>query len=271
MLRRVIVGASIAAASWAAYFTARRWYETWGVEPDEQTRPLPGDDLIPDGTALLTRGITIDAPPEAVWPWLVQIGFGRGGWYSYDQMDMRGKSADAILPEYQNLAVGDTVPVSPDAGFTVKLVEPNHALGVYIDTEIVESWQKKASESIAVKETPGLSMSGGMLSTSMPQEFKISWTIVLEPVGVGQTRLIERTRGWFGSGNVSTKAMMPMLGFGIFLMTRKQMLGIRDRVERVASLERVEREAAVAVPMAAHEGNGKGETAAPDTVVASAG
>jgi hypothetical protein len=105
----------------------------------------------------------------------------------------------------------------------------------------------------------------------MPQEFKVSWTIVLEPVGSGQTRLIERTRGWFGSGTVATKAMMPMLGFGIFLMTRKQMLGIRDRVERVASLERIEREAAVAVPMAAHEGDGKGETPTADTVVASAG
>jgi hypothetical protein len=271
MLRRVIVGASVAAAGWATYVWARRWYGTWGFEPEEQAKALPGDDIVPDGTNLLTRGITIDAPPEAVWPWLVQMGYGRAGWYSYDQLDMKGRSADTIVPELQKLEVGDVLPTHPDGGFTVKLVEPNRALAVYVDTDLVESWQKKPAASISVKETPGLAMSGGFLERASPQEFKISWAFVLEPAGPGRTRLIERTRGWFGPGAPATRMLMPMLGFGVFVMTRQQMIGIRRRVERVASLERVEREAAVAVPMAAHEGNGKGETPTPETVVASAG
>jgi hypothetical protein len=270
MLRRVIVGASVAAASWATYVGVRRWYATWGVEPEEQTKALPGDDIVADGANLLTRGITIDAPPEAIWPWLAQMGYGRAGWYSYDQLDMKGRSADAIVPELQTLEVGDVVPTHDAGGFEVKLVEPNRALAVYVDTALVESWQKKATGSISVKETPGLAMSGGFLSTASPQEFKISWAWVLEPVGPGQTRLIERTRGWFGPGNPGTRMLMPMLGFGVFVMSRRQMIGIRQRVERVASLERVEREAAVAVPMAAHEGNGKGETPTSETIVASA-
>jgi uncharacterized protein YndB with AHSA1/START domain len=270
MLRRLIVGASIAAAGWAIYYNVRRWYATWGFEADEQTKRLPGDEIIPDGANLLTRGITIDAPPEAVWPWLVQLGYERGGWYSYDQMDVRGKSADTILPEFQKLEVGDIVPTDPAGGFEVKLVEPGRALGLYVDTALVER-QRKPAESVSVTPTPGLAMSGGMMSASLPSEFKISWTVVLEPDGSGKTRLIERARGWFGPSAASSRMLMPVAGFGIFVMTRKQMLGIRQRVERVASLERVEREAAIAVPMATHEGNGKGESQAPETIVASAG
>jgi hypothetical protein len=271
MLRRVIVGASLAAAGWTTYAAVRRWYETWGVEPGEQAADLPGDDIVADGANLLTRGITIDAPPEAIWPWLVQMGYGRAGWYSYDQLDMKGSSAVQIVPELQKLEVGDMVPTHDAGGFLVKLVEPNRALGLYVDTALVESWRTKSPASISATETPGLAMSGGFLEKASPQAFKISWTFILEPAGPGRTRLIERTRGWFGPGAPSTRMLMPMLGFGVFVMTRRQMLAIRERVERVVGLERVEREAAVAVPMAARETNGKGETPTPDTIVASAG
>jgi hypothetical protein len=267
MLRRIMVGASIAAASWVGYYSIRRWWATWGVVPDEQARPLPGDELVPEGTNLLTRGITIDAPPEAIWPWLVQMGFGRGGWYSYDQLDMKGTSLEAIVPELQKIAVGDTLPTHPDGGFEVKLVEPNKALAVYLDTKLVQSWQTKPAESISAKQTPGLAMSGQFLGSASPQEFKVEWAWVLEPAGPGRTRLIERTRGWFGEGNLGSKAMMPMLGFGVFVMMRRQMLGLRDRAERLARLEGIEREVAVAVPMAMGEGNGS----APNEVVVPAG
>ena len=266
MIRRIVVGATIATAAWAGYTGIRRWWATWGFVPDEQDRPLAGDDLVPDGTNLLTRGITIEAPPEAVWPWLVQMGYGRAGWYSYDQMDMRGKSADTIVPELQKIAVGDTLPTHPDGGFEVKLVEPNKALAVYLDTALVQGWQKKPAESISATQTPGLAMSGTFLGSASPQEFKIEWAWILEPAGAGRTRLIERTRGWFGQANVGSKAMMPMLGFGVFVMMRRQMLGIRDRVERLARLEGIERDVAVAVPIVG-ETNGN----APKEVVASAG
>lgn len=254
MFKRIVVGAGIAAASWIGYVSVRRWWSTWGVDQDEQTKTLPGDELIAEGRNLLTRGITIDAPPEAVWPWLVQMGYGRAGWYSYDRLDMKGTSAEGILPEHQVLEVGDTVPTHPDGGFEVKLVEPDRVLALYVDTELVESWQKPA-ESISKKETPGLAMSGGMMSSSMPQEFKVSWTFVLEPAGPGRTRLIERTRGWFGAGSRGSKAALPLLGFGVFVMTQRQMVEIKRRAERSAGLAKAERDA-VAVPMTTIASNG---------------
>ena len=119
MDKRFILGLSIG-AGFGAGIAVRR-FRTWGIERDEAERPLPGDDVVDEGETLLTRGITIDAPPDAVWPWLVQMGYGRGGWYSYDQLDMKGRSAETPLPEFQSLEVGDVVPTHPGGGFVVRL------------------------------------------------------------------------------------------------------------------------------------------------------
>ncbi len=232
MLRRIVVGASLATAGWATYFGARRWSASWGVDAEEQTRPLPGDDVVADGETLLTRGITIDAPPEAVWPWLVQMGFGRAGWYSYDRLDMKGRSAGSIVPELQSLSIGDVLPTHPGGGFEVRMLEPDRTLVVYLDTKIVESWKTKPADSISPTGTPGLAMSGGFMDAASPTDFTVSWAWVLEPAGLGRTRLVERVRGRFGPGDGRSKALMPVFGFGVFVMLRRQLLGIRDRVER---------------------------------------
>jgi hypothetical protein len=77
------------------------WQHRWGASDQEVQRAMPGDDVLPDA-ASTTRAITIAAPPEQVWPWLVQLGYGRGGWYSYDWIDNDGRpSADRIIPELQ--------------------------------------------------------------------------------------------------------------------------------------------------------------------------
>src|SRR5207253_707859 len=92
---------------------------------------LPGDDLVPSPRARFTRAITLDAPPQQVWPWLVQIGCHRAGWYSYDDLDNGGQpSADHILPEFQDLAVGDEIWAAPDGtlAFAVKALEHGQAL-----------------------------------------------------------------------------------------------------------------------------------------------
>ena len=81
-----------------------------------------------------TRGITIDAPPEAIWPWLVQMGYGEAGWYSYDQLDQRGTSATGINAAWQQLAVGDIVPTHPGGGFEVARFDPGRALVLRSDT-----------------------------------------------------------------------------------------------------------------------------------------
>jgi len=103
------------------------WQHRWGATDEEVGRPMPGDDLIPDA-ATTTRAITIAAPPEQVWPWLVQLGYGRAGWYSYDWIDNDGQpSADRIIPELQQLQVGDQILMLPGMGPRVREVEPNRS------------------------------------------------------------------------------------------------------------------------------------------------
>jgi hypothetical protein len=92
------------------------WQHRWGATDLEVRRAMPGDDVIPDA-ASTTRAITIAAPADQVWPWLVQLGYGRGGWYSYDWIDNDGRpSADGIIPELQQLEVGCSDPDGPGNG-----------------------------------------------------------------------------------------------------------------------------------------------------------
>jgi hypothetical protein len=231
MLKRIVVGSAIAAAGWAAYATTMRWYRTWGIDPDEAGRALPGDDLVPEPGACDTRGLTIEAPPEAVWPWLVQMGYGRGGWYSYDAVDMKGASSGMIQPENQSLAVGDVVPTDPGGGFVVKVVEPEQALVLYIDPEVLAA--RKAA-TLPVAEAPGLAMSGKFLETATPPQFTAVWTFALEPLAGGRTRLLERFRVRMDGASAGSRFLAPLLGFGVFVMTQRQMLGIRTRAEKLA-------------------------------------
>jgi hypothetical protein len=236
MFRRILLFlVSLGAALTATYLVAvRPLWKHWGVDPAEAERPLPGDDLVPMPQAGDTRGLTMAAPPSAVWPWLVQMGFGRAGWYSYDAIDMTGKSVAEIHPEWQSLAVGDIVPTDPRGGFLVKALEPEKALVLYYDTALMQS-QFAAAADAAVETAPAnLRATGKALGTMTPPEFSISWAFVLEPTVEGGTRLIERFRL---SGEMTGRAAIisgKALGLGIFTMARKQMLGIQERAERVA-------------------------------------
>jgi hypothetical protein len=92
----------------------RRWHLHWGATQEEATAPLPGDALMAQAQYKSTRAISIDAPPEAVWPWLVQVGCLRAGWYSNDLLDNLARpSATTIVPELQHLEIGQWVPMSP--------------------------------------------------------------------------------------------------------------------------------------------------------------
>ena len=92
----------------------RRWHLRWGSTPAEVASRLPGDGLMPGAQYKSTRAINIDAPPEAVWPWLVQVGCLRAGWYSNDLLDnLTHPSATVIVPELQHIEVGQWVPMSP--------------------------------------------------------------------------------------------------------------------------------------------------------------
>jgi hypothetical protein len=224
----------------------------WGVDPGEAQLPVPGDDLVAEPSAVETRGITIEAPPAAVWPWLVQMGYERAGWYSYDAMDQKGRSADAILPEFQQLAVGDIMPTHPGGGFRVEVVEPKRALVLYSDTELVREQARQAEEQGRTElPTPGLKVSGAMTGAAFP-EFAASWAFYLKPIeGGSKTRLIERFRARTPGGGAANVVLGEIMGTGIVLMQRKQMIGIKERVEGTRraepeSLETVPAEAPVA-------------------------
>ena len=233
-MRAIVLGTAIGVSAAVGVSQARRWWKTWGVAPDEASKPLPGDGVVPDPVAVETRGITIDAPPSAVWPWLVQMGYGRAGWYSYDQLDQRGSSAEAIVPAWQELKVGDILPTHPGGGFEVVVAEPGRALVVRSDTALVRT-QAEAAKAAPTggldSATVGVQASGAVLG-STPQDFSASWAFVLEPVGEGQTRLIERFRVWYGEGSPAARFVMPFVGFGVFVMLQRQMTGIRERAEQ---------------------------------------
>ncbi|AXY51374.1 hypothetical protein [Rhodococcus ruber] len=118
----------------------RRWRTTWGATAGELAAQYPGDDLVPAPDWGFTRAVTVDAPPERVWPWIVQIGQGRGGFYSYEGLEnligCRITNATAIRPDLQHLAVGDPIRQHPKAPpLTVAVLEPNRDLVLHGATE----------------------------------------------------------------------------------------------------------------------------------------
>jgi hypothetical protein len=237
MLRRlVLLTAAAGAAGYAAWKLAvEPAYREWGVDPDDAAKPLAGDDLVPEPTVVDTRSITIAAPPSAVWPWLVQMGYGRAGWYSYDAIDMAGQSVDRIVPEWQTLAQGDTMPTAPGSGFHVAVLEPERALVLYVDEAMIAAQAEAAKKDTGIGEAPAnVRASGAAMGSWFPKDFTAAMALVLEPLGTDATRLLVRYRVRMGE-SAATRITGPLTGVGIFVMTRKMMLGICDRAERAAA------------------------------------
>jgi hypothetical protein len=239
MFKKLFVFGAAAASAGAAigFVQARAAFRTWGLDASEATRLLPGDEIVTDAEAIDTRGIDIDAPPEKVWPWLVQMGYGRAGWYSYDQLDMNQPSADHIVPELQALGVGDIVPTHPGGGFEVRVIEPGEALVLYADRKLIDEQAAAARHTLA-EASVNIRATGKYLDASMRGDFQASWAFVLEPRPEGRTRLIERFRGHMDlpveagpAAQVAPAIAGKALLFGLFVMVRRQMLGIRDRAE----------------------------------------
>ncbi len=206
--RRVALGATlIGGGSLAAYVNyIRPWTKRWGATDEEVARILPGDALVARADYVATRAITIHAGPSEVWPWLVQIGSGRAGWYSYDRLDNGGlPSASEILPEHQSLAIDDLVPMIPgeNVGVWVKEIDPPRRM---------LWWDRKG---------------------------EYTWEWLLEPAGDDDTRLISRLRATYPP-LLSTRTLYVVVATsGDILMMRRCLLGIRDRAERRAAASRV--------------------------------
>ena len=111
-MAHAIAGAIIALPMFPITPLLRPWHSRWGATDDEVAAAMPCDEMVPGCQYVVTRAVTIGASPEAVWPWLVQVGFGKAGYYSYDLLDNAGhRSADRIVPEFQDTRVGDWVPM----------------------------------------------------------------------------------------------------------------------------------------------------------------
>ena len=186
----------------------RPWYSRWGSTTKEQQRPLPGDDLVPQPRVTSTRAITIAAPPAAVWPWLAQLGQGRGGLYSYQKLENLARcqmvNADRLHPEWQNPVVGDKVRFGPEP-FPYQTIRA-----------IDHGWT--------------------LVLGSPPEEHATisSWVFHLEPLGPAQTRLIVRYRGAYPPGAMNTLLWRVVTDPIFFVMERRMLIGIRNRVEALS-------------------------------------
>jgi hypothetical protein len=203
--------------AWARWFSPAM--RGWGARPNDIYRPLPGDDLVADPDIRHTRAITIAAPPEAIWPWLLQLGQGRGGLYSYDWLEnLAGcdiTSVDSIVPELQALAVGDIVSLRKGdmPAFLVHAIDPGRSL-------------------VLVARDPS---TGGPahVDPDVPMAVDESWSFVLEPDGDGATRLLVRGRRRTRGARLDRFAWS-LVEAASLPMERRMLLGIRDRAERTA-------------------------------------
>jgi hypothetical protein len=202
MFKKISLGvAALGVVSFGVYLRLiRPWQLRWGATDEEVARAMPGDDVVKHPTFNATRAVTIQAWPEEIWPWLVQIGITRAGWYSYDWLDNPGHhSAERIIPELQHLAVGDFIPISPDGkqGQWVKAFEPN---------QWMLWWDNKG---------------------------EATWYWGLYPQDDSQTRLMTRVRMHY-------RWLSPAILFSLLVeftdiaMMRKCMLGIKQRAERAS-------------------------------------
>ena len=202
----------------------------------EFNKTFPGDELIPNPRKIITHSVTINAPPENIWPWLIQLGAGRAGWYSYDKIDNGGvPSARKIIPELQHIEAGNIMPAVPKSedSFLVWEVDPFKTLILVVPI-------MAASEERDVLKR-------------MKSPLRVSWILHLEPVQSGITKLISHGRispDWLYSVSDSpTKLfieqvyklfskmpwplMQPFALAGHYIMESRMLKGIKWRAERV--------------------------------------
>ncbi|MCP4580972.1 MAG: hypothetical protein GY839_05100 [candidate division Zixibacteria bacterium] len=189
-----LIGLAVLAIMYFAYI--RDWQMNWGASDEDISRVMVGDELRTDPELNATRAVIIKGSPEQIWPWLVQMGYNRGGFYAFDKLDHGGiPSADSIIPEFQNLQVGDTITFLQ----VVEMVPNESMLWVFL---------------------PHLGGWGGG-----------TWSWGLYPIDDQHTKLVSRLRQNYTYDSIQEIIMWSMMDALEIVMMRTSMLGIKHRVE----------------------------------------
>jgi hypothetical protein len=192
----IMIGISLLVLVFVYFVFFRPWQLRWGATDAEVKHTMPRDEIVGEPSFNATRAVTIHASAQTIYPWIVQMGLTRAGWYSYDLLDNLGRrSAESILPEHQNIQIGDLIPLSPDGkqGMRVKYFRKN---------KWILWWDEKGDT---------------------------SWVWEIHPEG--KARLITRVRVKYRLFS-SAVLFNLLIEFFDILMMRKPMLGIKRRAEK---------------------------------------
>lgn len=222
--RTLATAAAVAAAAIAGTLVSFR------ASRAERGRSLPGDDLVRNPMYVTTEAVTIDAPPATLWPWLAQMGAGRGGWYSYDRIDNGGRpSASSILPRYQHVAPGDLMPALRGAtdAFVVAAVQPQRDLVLTVPDDsgaVLVSWEFHI-----------VPVDRGRSRLMVRVRVSPRWAEVARrgPAATGAPALIERLYGLLARLPAALRLIAG--GIGHRAMQNQQLRGIRRRAEGKAA------------------------------------
>ncbi len=200
------VGALTIGANLIASPLTRGWYAGWGATPADIHRSLPGDAIVPNPRLVTNRAITIRATPAEIWPWLVQLGQGRGGLYTFQHLEnivrCQMENVDEIRPELQSLAVGDQIRLGPEGYpfYTVLAMNPDRTL-------VLRTGQGDDTDTVG------------------------TWVFHLEAVDKSTTRLLVRSRLVYPATVANRLIWRGITDPIYFVMERRMLIGIRDRAE----------------------------------------
>ncbi len=220
----MLLDTAAAVPLWAVTPLLRPWHMRWGATRSEVEGAMPGDNVVARAQFNATRAITLDAPPTATWPWIAQLGYGRAGFYTYDLVDNAGEpSAQRILDEYQQIEVGDWIP----------MFHESHGLAIAyrVDSFVRDEW---------------------MLWVHRPHEGEApdsTWSWTLTRLPSGRTRLVTRMKQDYRWETPRLAAFnVVLMEFGDFAMERRMLKGIKARSESAHALDRGHDDACVSAP-----------------------
>jgi hypothetical protein len=193
----VVTAVAVVAIAFLGFY--RPWHLRWGTTPEDLARTMPGDEIVQRPVFNATRAVTIDARPDDIWPWIVQIGFGRAGWYSYDLLDNLGRpSSVRVVSELQHIEVGDLIPLGPGKGSGMFVKE-------FVLNRSMLWWTGKNGQT--------------------------TWAWGLYPTSDGTTRLVTRVRAPLSWDRPMSAVWLVLTEVADFPMMRKCLLGIKRRAE----------------------------------------